>query len=102
MISPIVAINRLLAEPGDPGANLRIIARDTPGMPSSDRELLVAAADEFEFQQKTIVALYANVTQLRQYLSAVEERARQKPSFAFMSMSAGSDPHPLLPKGWTT
>jgi hypothetical protein len=71
--SPFTATARILNEASNGFDNLRIIAKDVPGLSAEDRRNIRAAADELESCQKAHLLTYAQLIETQQQLASARE-----------------------------
>jgi hypothetical protein len=72
--SPFVTTAHVLNEASNSFDVLRIIAKDTRGLGSAERESIRQAADELEDAQRRLIKVYFDLQQTQQQLIAVNEQ----------------------------
>jgi len=71
--SPFTATARIIGEVSNGFDNLRIIAKDVPGLSAEDRRTIREAADELEASQRAHLLTYAQLIETQAKLAAVNE-----------------------------
>ena len=113
--SPFAVTARIIGEASNGFDNLRIIAKDVPGLSPEDRRTIRAAAEELESCQRAHLLTYAQLIETQAKLAAVNDclnETTQKllrvkkpvfPLFPKLQMSTGwvkVEPFPMpIPKG---
>jgi len=88
--SPFQTVNKVLAETPNHCDLLRIIASEASLKPD-DKQSLREAADQLEFAQRDLIAVYAKLIETQQHLIAVNDQliAEKKQKLAKWSYSSG-------------
>lgn len=90
--SPFVTTSRICSEQSNTFDLVRIIAKDTKGLPESDRDILRSAADELETAYRALISAHQQLSESQQRQIATNEQ---------LIAARKAAPKPMTPI-WTT